>query len=179
MSPEQKSDKYFEKVVAEKIGRKKIKLSFPDGSSRIVPLVTKKGWGMTDREYLALNVMLGSVPIAFSDETTALGNSPTYQMDQESEVKNMPHKAEASPEEALSWAGAVLQASGRWDSERIAKWVIGKYGKVNTNFHLGSLSKDLRDTQVKTLQRVIAEHFPGAKAAIKRSKMNRGKYPDF
>jgi len=149
-------------------------LHYPDGRIERVKLIKEAPKSITETELIALSTMRLVIPIAFFREVTAVNENPEFRIEMEEGVVQIGDGIQDA-EEALIWAGSVLQRnrSGKIKSAyQVAKMVAEDYG-IN-----GKREGGERERIIKTLEREIKKYYPGSqkKKIPRKDKYNPSKW---
>lgn len=153
----------------EMVGKNRTRITFRDGASIELKNPRMERKGLRDEEIMGISVMQLAIPLAFQEEFTGIDAEWGFLVEQQEGIRDLPHHAEANVYEALDWAGSRLQSLGI-NSYDVADVLMKGSRNITTSFHLGNLSTEQIDIYRARLRWVIVSHYPGAGAAIKRSR---------
>ncbi|KKQ43605.1 MAG: hypothetical protein US62_C0046G0004 [Candidatus Woesebacteria bacterium GW2011_GWA1_37_8] len=155
-------------IIVELIGPKEIQLTYPSGKKETLTVPKKAPEGISALELMALTTSRLVIPLA-SDEMQGVDQAG-YQTRREDGVHDLPGRREGFYEDALIWAGSVLQGK-RWRVEKVTGILMGELGEqVEAGKQLSVEGQQRYQVAQARLNLALTEYFPGARAAIERRR---------
>lgn len=153
---------------------KTVKVNFSSGGGYEISVPER----LKERNYrpevvTALTVSRLALNEAFQDERTGV-DQVSFTTRKELGIRELPHSAEASSDEALRWAGSTLQRKG-WKTKRVADLLIADVETIEPGIQLGRISKDQLEIKRRTLERTLNKYRPGPGSAMEKSRKKRGR----
>jgi hypothetical protein len=169
MAPERYERTTTPGVNVELIGRKAVRLTYPDGFEEILSVPERAPESISDIELIALTTMKLVIPEEFPEETTRTDQAG-FRVESEDDIHDLPGGREGDHGAVLMWSGSVLQAKG-WPAEDVAQIIFYELpSNPAVGEHLGTISKNVINYNKGRLRRAVAENYPGAAASIKRRR---------